>query len=218
MTTDSTTKNIRPAREGDTPFVASVLEMAGRGHLARGPWDLLFPEAETRRRALEYIAGPGPVSWCHRSRFHVLDEGAGAVAALCTFEVGEVGDPSLGESLFGAVAALGWDAERLAQIGPVLDPYVRCFPDMPPGVWIVENVGTRADARRRGHVRVLLEHALEEGRSRGWKRAQISCLIGNDAAHCAYERAGFEVVEERREAAFEELVGSPGFYRMTRAL
>jgi RimJ/RimL family protein N-acetyltransferase len=67
-------------------------------------------------------------------------------------------------------------------------------------------------------VRTLLERALEEGRSKGFRRAQISCLIGNDAAQRAYERAGFEVVEERRSEAFERLIGAPGFSRMTRKL
>src|SRR5262249_27440141 len=115
-------------------------------------------------------------------------------------------------------ALLGWSEARTAAVGPMLEPYVACFPDMPAATWIVENVGTREDARRRGLVRALLEHALEEGRARGLGRAQISCLIGNDAAQRAYERAGFEVVEERRTGEFEKLIGAPGFSRMTRTL
>ena len=89
---------------------------------------------------------------------------------------------------------------------------------MPPGSWIIENVGTRADRRRQGLVHALLEHALELGRSRGHRRAQISCLIGNLAAQRAYEKAGFAVVEELRDAGFERQLGAPGFSRMTRAL
>lgn len=95
---------------------------------------------------------------------------------------------------------------------------IACFPDMPPGTWIVENVGTREDSRRHGLVRALLERALAEGRRNGHGRAQISCLIGNDPAQRAYERAGFEVVEERRDGGFEKLIGAPGFSRMTRSL
>ena len=67
-------------------------------------------------------------------------------------------------------------------------------------------------------VRALLDVALAEGRTRGCRTAQISCLIGNDAARRAYERAGFEVVEERRDPAFEQLIGVPGFSRMTRTI
>ena len=89
---------------------------------------------------------------------------------------------------------------------------------MPPGSWIIENVGTRADMRRRGLVHGLLERALETGRSRGHRRAQISCLIGNLPAQRAYEKVGFAVVEERADAEFERLLGAPGFSRMTRTL
>ena len=89
---------------------------------------------------------------------------------------------------------------------------------MPAGTWIIENVGTLESARRQGLERALLEHALELGRRGGWKEAQISCLIGNDPAQRAYERAGFEVVEELRSEAFERLIGAPGFSRMKRNL
>jgi ribosomal protein S18 acetylase RimI-like enzyme len=106
----------------------------------------------------------------------------------------------------------------MAALGPLLAPYQRCFPEMPPGSWIVENVGARADMRRQGLVHGLLEQALETGRSRGHRRAQISCLIGNLPAQRAYEKAGFAVVEERTDAGFERLLGAPGFSRMTRAL
>lgn len=209
---------LRSAASADVSLIASVLEMAGRGHLERGPWDLMFPEPAERRRALEHIAGEAPLSWCHHSLFHVAEADGKPAAALCAFEAGELGDTSLAAPLFATFALLGWNEQRIAEVGPMLEPYLVCFPDMPAGTWIVENVGTREDARRRGLVRVLLDRALEQGRRRGFERAQISCLIGNDAAQRAYERAGFEVVEERRDAAFEKLIGVPGFSRMTRTL
>jgi len=199
---------------GDVGFLGRVLEMAGRGHLERGPWDLLFPEAEERRRALEHIAGGASRSWCHRSLFRVVHLDGEAAAALVAFEPGELGDTSLAMPLYETFAMLGWSEERQAGVGPLLAPYMSCFPDMPAGTWIVENVGTREDARRRGLVRALLDDALDDGRRRGFARAQISCLIGNDAAQRAYERAGFEVVEELRDEAFAALIGAPGFSRM----
>jgi GNAT superfamily N-acetyltransferase len=208
----------RPASVRDVPFVASVLEMAARGHLERGPWDLLFPDAAERMRALRYIAGEATPSWCHYSRFLVIDLDGSPAAALCAFEPGEVGATSLAVPLNETFALLGWTDQRAAAVGPLLAPYVACFPDMPAGTWIVEDVGTRVDARRRGLVRTLLEAALAEGACHGLRRAQISCLIGNDAAQRAYERAGFEVVEERRDPEFERLLGAPGFSRLVRPL
>jgi translation initiation factor 4G len=158
------------------------------------------------------------MSWCHRSLFHVADEDGEAVAALCAFEPGALGDTSLAAPLYETFALLGWTEERIAAVGPRFAPYLRCFPEMPAGTWIVENVGTREDARRRGLVRALLDVALAEGEKSGCKAAQISCLIGNDPAQRAYERAGFEVVEERRDAEFEAVFGAPGFSRMMRPL
>jgi RimJ/RimL family protein N-acetyltransferase len=57
-------------------------------------------------------------------------------------------------------------------------------------------------------VAILLEHALDAGRELGYRRAQISCLVGNDPAARAYEKAGFEVVEELVDPAFEALLGA----------
>lgn len=208
----------RPARAADSPFLADVLEMAARGHLPLGPWDLAFPDARERRRALEQLAGGGVHSWCHHSLFQVADRGGEACAALVAFEPEELGEVSLAKPLLDAFQLLAWSPERMAAVGPLLAPYLRCFPEMPPGSWIVENVGTRADMRRQGLVHGLLERALETGRSRGHRRAQISCLIGNLAAQRAYEKVGFAVVEERTDAEFERLIGAPGFSRMTRAL
>jgi ribosomal protein S18 acetylase RimI-like enzyme len=210
-------RTFRAAQEGDAPFLATVLEMAGRGHLPRGPWDLSFPDAAERTRALEMLAGDGPRSWCHCSAFEIAEVEGEAGAAMVSFASDELGD-SLDKALFDVFQRLAWPNERLAALGPLIAPYLRCFPAMPPGTWIVENVGTRVDRRRRGLVGALLERALERGRERGFATAQISCLIGNDAAQRAYEKAGFAVVEELRDAGFEAALGAPGFSRMTLAL
>lgn len=214
----TTPRTIRSARPDDADFLAQVLEMAGRGHLQRGPWDLMFPDPQERRIALGSIVDGEARSWCHRDCFRVLDEDGEASAAMVAFEPSAIGGTSLTAPLFEAFAHLAWTTERISGIGPKLEPYTRCLPDMPAGTWIVENVGARPDKRRRGLVAALLEHALEVGRERGFRRAQISCLVGNDPARRAYEKAGFEVVEELVDPAFADLLGAPGFQRMTRAL
>jgi len=212
------TTRIRAARAAETPFLAEVLLMAGRGHLPRGAWDLVFPDAGECRAGLERLAGGGLRSWCHHSLFQVADRGGEACAALVAFEPEELGEGSLGKAMFDVFQSLEWAPGRIAAVGPRLAPYLRCFPEMPPGSWIVENVGTRPDQRRQGLLQTLLEHALEIGRGRGHRRAQISCLIGNLPAQRAYEKAGFAVVEERLDPEFERQLGAPGFSRMTREL
>jgi translation initiation factor 4G len=208
----------RAGRDADVPFLASVLEMAGRGHLARGAWDVTFPDARERVVALARIAGGEVPSWCHRSVFRVAELDARPAAALVAFDAGVVGQATLGPALWAACETLRWAPERMADVGPRLAPFTRCFPDMPAGTWIVENVGTDPACRRRGLVRALLDDALASGRRSGCRTAQISCLIGNDPAQRAYEGVGFRVVEERRDAEFEALLGAPGYSRMTLAL
>jgi ribosomal protein S18 acetylase RimI-like enzyme len=207
----------RAARSSDVPFLAMVLQMAGRGHLPRGPWDLSFPESSERTHALELLAGEAPRSWCHHSVFEIAEADGAAGAAMVAFDADELGD-TLAKSLFDVLQRLSWSPERMAAIGPLLAPYLRCFPSLPQATWIVENVAARADLRRRGLVGALLERALDRDRERGFARAQISCLIGNDAAQRAYEKAGFAVVDELRDDDFEAMLGAPGFSRMTRSL
>ena len=209
---------LRDGRDSDVPFLAEVLEMAGRGHLARGAWELTFPDARERTIALERIAGGEIPSWCHRSVFRVAELDGQPGAALVAFDAGIVDQATLGPAVYAAFGALGWAAERMAEVGPRLAPFTRCFPDMPAGMWIVENVGTRPACRRRGLVHALLADALASGRKSGCRTAQISCLIGNEPAQRAYEGVGFRVVEERRDAEFEKLLGSPGYRRMILAL
>ena len=49
-------RRIRAAGPSDADFLGQVLEMAGRGHLVRGPWDLMFPDPHERQAALRRIA------------------------------------------------------------------------------------------------------------------------------------------------------------------
>ena len=55
------------------------------------------------------------------------------------------------------------------------------------------------------------------GELAGKHRHAVSAL-GNEAAQRAYEKAGFRVVEERKDPAFEALLGAAGFARLTVAL
>ena len=209
---------LRPARDTDSALIIDALQMAARGQLPRGPWDFAFPDAAERARGLAQISGGAERSFCHRSVFRVAELAGTPSAALCAFDASQFDAGALGRALFAAFAALAFAPERSASVLSQLAAYAACFPDMPPHTWIVENVATRPEARRRGLVAALLDDALEAGRRAGLASAQISVLIGNDAAQLAYERAGFRVVETRSSEAFERLMGTPGFSRMTLVL
>jgi ribosomal protein S18 acetylase RimI-like enzyme len=87
-----------------------------------------------------------------------------------------------------------------------------------PQDWIVEHVATKPEYRRRGLVERLVHEMLERGRARGASMANIGVLIGNDPAQRAYEKCGFVVVEEKRDAEFERVYGSPGARMLRREL
>lgn len=99
-----------------------------------------------------------------------------------------------------------------------IDTIYAVRPDDGGGAWIVESVATLSEFRRQGLVNRLLEEILEVGRRRGFRLAQVGVFIGNTAAQNAYEKCGFIVVDERRNADFEAETGSPGIARLLRAI
>ena len=59
---------------------------------------------------------------------------------------------------------------------------------------------------------------LARVRDAGFKRVQISFLIGNEPAEHAYRKVGFEFAQEKRAPDFEAACGSPGLRRLARDL
>lgn len=60
-----------------------------------------------------------------------------------------------------------------------------------PGVWLIGNVAVRADHRRQGIGRALMEQALEHIRQRGGKQARLIVRANNPAAMRLYSELGF---------------------------
>jgi translation initiation factor 4G len=92
----------------------------------------------------------------------------------------------------------------------------KCTFDTLDGAWVIESVATIPEYRRRGLADSLMAEILEIGRARGHRIAQLTILIGNVAAQCAYEKAGFTVRDEKRHPDFEAALDAPGFMRMVR--
>ena len=88
----------------------------------------------------------------------------------------------------------------------------------PKASWVVENVATLPEFRRRGLTDALIKATLDRGRAKGFTLGQISVFIGNEPAKQAYLKAGFEVKDEKRDAEFEADMGSPGFERLLQPL
>ena len=156
-------------------------------------------------------------SWWHLSHFIVAEVDGTCAAALCGLPVD--GTVVVARAAIDqAMVALGFDVAEQAGFGQ-RSAYVRhCWMQGHNDDWIVEHVATRPGYRGRGLIAALLSHALAAGAHNGYKRAQITFYIGNEAAERSYARAGFRFAEEKRHPEFEAQTGAPGFRRFARDL
>jgi translation initiation factor 4G len=218
MTTATDVRIVDATRE-HIPFVAWVVMAANRSHLPKGMWDFNIGGSEADvLRYLELLADTEAVHWAHYSLFKVAEVDGVPAAGMCGFFENELGPESI---MAGATdvnqrtgrtpeeIALGW--ERSKAIMGIIMPHE-------PGAWVIEHVATAPDFRRRGLVERLIHEMFDAGRERGAKTADIGVLIGNDPAQRAYEKCGFAVVDERRDAEFEAVYGSPGARMLRRTL
>jgi translation initiation factor 4G len=212
--------SIRPARAADASFLAWVMLAASRSHVRRGAWDLHVDRPERDVLAfLERMAGQPEPSFCHWEGFLVAEIDGSPAAGLCGYTTRDRGrhDPTPAITA-ASKAVLGWGDAELAAAGARLVPFLTCVTEPTPDMWAVEWVATRPEFRRRGLVHELLMAVMEIGRSRGCRQSQILVLIGNTAAQCAYERAGYTVVDEKRHPEFARVMDCAGIAQLTRTL
>jgi translation initiation factor 4G len=201
------------------PFVAWVLLTAFRSHLSRGLWDFMVEGGEERvLRYLEALTTTSAPHWAHHSVFRVAEVDGVPAAGMCGYFDEELGMAQLEKAILEANLSFGRSREEVRAGIARIAPIFRVSPQHPPGTWIVENVATRPEYRRRGLVDALLAQLLERGRELGATRAGIAVMIGNDRAQRAYEKAGFSVSGESRDADFERVWGCPGIRALQREL
>lgn len=217
--TTATDVQIVPATREHIPLVAWVVLASHRSHLPKGMWDLLLGEDEERvLRYLEVFADTEQVHWGHWSQFLVAEVDGVPAAGLMGYLENEQ-PPALmmagaleANAKFGISPeefAAGW--ERAKSIADIGYPHEQ-------GAWVVEHVATKPEFRQRGLIERLVHAILERGRERGAKTAEIGVLIGNDKAQRAYEKCGFAVIGDIRNAEFEAAYGSPGAFSLRRSL
>jgi len=208
---------IRPARESDAAFLGWVILEAARGQLTRGWFDVVLERDVAFRLAFcAKLVAAKARSWWHWSLFSVAEIDGVAASALCGF-----GDESVygasSEAMAEAAAALDVSDEELGQYWPRGSFILSCTTSE-HDAWTVENVATLPRYRGRGLVQALLQHEFQRARSSGYTRAQISFLIGNEAAERAYRRAGFVFAEEKMAPEFEAAMGVPGLRRLVKEI
>ncbi|TWB49765.1 acetyltransferase (GNAT) family protein [Bradyrhizobium sacchari] len=189
-----------------------------RGYRPRGWFDIAlgWPEGE----CLEFVARVATaraVSMWHVSQFLIAEIGGKPVAALCAVPAAGTG-PAAWRAIEEVGAAIGLAAPELDAIRQ-RGTYTRaCWVQGGEGDWMIEHVATEPAHRGRGLVQALIAHALDKGRAAGFGRATISFLIGNMPAERAYAKAGFAFAEEKRDPAFEAIIGAPGFRMFARTM
>jgi len=209
---------IRPATHQDAEFLAWAVQAANRSHVEKGWFDIMLarPEAEclefVRRLALTETP-----SWWHYSLFLIAEVEGNPASALCRFRAGD-GYPLSEKAMTEVVRSYGWKDVELQAMWRRGSYVFTCIMPGDDNCWAIENVATLPEYRGQGLTGMLIEHALEEGRQRGFTDAQITFLIGNDPAERAYSKAGFKFDAEKRHPDHEAACGSPGLRRFKRAL
>ncbi len=208
---------IREAGDDDVGFLTWVMLAASRFHLPIGVWEWVHDQSE--RQTLDFLrrlTSTDVVHIFHPSLFLIAEVDGTPAAALCGFDPATHGMSAVWQVMPTVLAQSDVTMDegflkRAATLGMVASDYQE-------DAWIVENVATKPEFRRRGLIRALLEEILERGRGEGFNIAQISSLIGNEPARAAYLDAGFERKDEKRDPTFEAEFGSPGFERFQRPL
>ena len=206
---------IRPATPDDAEFLGWASVAAARSQLARGWFEIVLQrDFDTCVEFAKYLTLAKARSWWHWSLFHVAEVDGAVASAMCGF-----GDPSVyytsSEALAEAGDRMGILKSEQAQFWP-RGAFIVSAMTSEDGAWTIENVATRSEYRGTGVTEALLAAELDVARAAGFKRAQISFLIGNDRAEKTYARAGFSFAEEKRTADIEAAMGVPGIRRFAR--
>jgi ribosomal protein S18 acetylase RimI-like enzyme len=205
---------IRHAHEGDLDLLIWVMLAASRSQLDRGIWEYMNASGEAATLAfLRRLATTDAVHLFHHSLFLVAELDGEPGAAMCAYDSSSQGfDVALPE-IAAATAAEGidpQDPEYVRRGGVLLGGFITEDPGPPGPRWVVENVASRPEMRRKGLVDGLLHQLLGHGRERGFEYAQISVFIGNERARRAYTKAGFEPITEQRSDDWQREIGCPG--------
>jgi len=209
---------IRSARPEDAGFTAQTILSSQRGYRPRGWFDVAlgWPDAQCRE-FIARVAVARAVSMWHVSQFLIAEVDGKPAAALCAVPAAGTG-PAAWRAIEEVAAETALDPSELETIRR-RGAYTRaCWVQGGEGDWMIEHVATDPAYGGRGLVQALIAHALDKGRAAGFGRATVSFLIGNMPAERAYTKAGFVFADEKRDAAFEALIGAPGFRMFAREI
>jgi len=216
MVTQTDVKIVTATR-AHAPFVAWVTMAAGRSHLPLGFYDFIAGGDEaTTLRYCELLATTDALHFAHYSTYFVAEVNGVPAAGMCGYFEESHGNIMAG--FLEVEARLGRTPEEMQACLAKAGTIIHVMPEHVPGIWIVEHVATKPEFRRQGLVERLIGEVIDAGRQRGATTADIGVLIGNDPAQRAYEKCGFEVIDEKRHPDFEAAYNCPGIRAMRRSI
>lgn len=218
--TVETEVRIVEARAEHAPFVAWVILTAFRSQLERGFWDFMLADEDESGMLhyLEALTTTKQLHWAHHSAFIVAEVNGTPAAALSGYFEEELGGETLQLAMAEANAKTGRTEQQMMAGFQQAMSIMNVVPEHAAGAWIVEDVATLPEFRRRGLVDRLMAEILDRGRARDASTSDISVFIGNDAAQRAYEKCGFEAIGEKRDMEFESVYKTPGIRTLSRAI
>ena len=169
----------RPATPEDADSLVDFVDSAGEG-LASLTWAKLAEPGETVRDVGRRRARREEGAFSYRNAV-VADEGAGAIAALIGYPLGDAPEP----------------------IGPDFPPMfvpLQELENMACGTWYINVLATSPEHRGKGLATRLIEVAQALSKAAGRRGLSLIVSDSNEAARRLYARAGF------REAASRPMV------------
>ena len=216
------TIHIRRATGDDLDLLTWVMLAASRSQLARGIWEYMNASGEANTLAfLCRLATSDTVHPFHRSLFLVAEFDGEPGAAMCAYDSSTQGFEVALPEIATATAAEGIDAQDpdyIRRSAVLLSGLVMQDPGPPGPRWVIENVATKPEMRRKGLVDSLLHQLVGHGREQGFDYAQIALFIDNERARRAYIKAGFEPLVEQRSDDWSREIGCPGTEMLLQSL
>jgi ribosomal protein S18 acetylase RimI-like enzyme len=211
---------IRPARPEDASFLAQAILIAGRAHVTKGIWEVVLGGTEEECVAfLHHLAITNIPHLFHYSYYLIAeDDEARPIGSLGSYDPEISGYQALQRAIPEVVEKLRLAAgfadvleERAAKI-------LVCLPEAIAGAWVIDSVATLPEHRGKGVAENLLTRILAIGKQQGYSKAQVNMYIGNEPALHLYHKFGFAIIEETRDAYFEQQISSPGVLSLAKDL
>lgn len=211
---------IRRCTAADAPFLARSILIAGRAHVAKGIWEFVLDVPE--KECLEFLDNVAVTNFPHLFHYscYLIAEVDGSIPAgsLGGYDPKKHGYTALQQALPEVYKKLHLPQEMFQGANERAAQILACLPKEIDNAWVVDSVATMPQFRGRGVAELLLHAILDNGKKLGYPVAQVNMYIGNDPALHLYQKLGFTVIEETRDAHFEDAIGSPGMLSLAKQL